>query len=48
MMMKRGRYGPFLGCSGYPECRNIVNLKKTADGTIQAETPQTTDAVCDK
>ncbi|HSK65009.1 MAG TPA: type I DNA topoisomerase, partial [Pyrinomonadaceae bacterium] len=23
MQLKRGRFGPFLGCTGYPECRNI-------------------------
>ncbi|MGZ8846171.1 MAG: type I DNA topoisomerase, partial [Pyrinomonadaceae bacterium] len=23
MQLKRGRFGPFYGCSGYPECRNI-------------------------
>ncbi len=27
MVIKRGRYGPFLACSGYPECKNIVPLK---------------------
>src|SRR5229473_1961453 len=23
MQLRRGRFGPFYGCSGYPECRNI-------------------------
>ena len=23
MALKRGRFGSFLGCSGYPECKNI-------------------------
>ncbi len=26
MDVKTGRYGPFLGCSGYPECKNIVSI----------------------
>jgi DNA topoisomerase-1 len=26
MIMRYGRYGKFLGCSGYPECRHIVSL----------------------
>ncbi len=26
MVVKRSRYGPFLGCSGYPECKNIRKL----------------------
>ena len=25
MEIKVGRFGPFLGCSGYPDCKNIVN-----------------------
>lgn len=27
MAVKFGRYGKFLGCSGFPECRNIISLK---------------------
>ncbi|MBN2373405.1 type I DNA topoisomerase [bacterium] len=27
MVIRNGRYGPFLGCSGYPECNNIMPLK---------------------
>ena len=23
MVVKRGRYGKFIGCTGYPECKNI-------------------------
>lgn len=23
MVVKTGRYGKFLACSGYPECKNI-------------------------
>jgi DNA topoisomerase-1 len=26
MEMRRSRFGPFLGCSGYPECKNIRKL----------------------
>ena len=26
MVIKRGRYGKFIGCSGYPECKNIQKL----------------------
>jgi DNA topoisomerase-1 len=48
MIVKRGRYGPFLGCSGYPDCQNIMRIKKTSDGTVKAEAPETTDAVCEK
>lgn len=26
MEVKTGRFGPFLGCSGYPKCKNIVAI----------------------
>jgi DNA topoisomerase-1 len=26
MEVKNGKYGPFLGCSKYPECKNIVSI----------------------
>ncbi len=28
MLVKNGRYGPFLACSGYPDCRNIKNIEQ--------------------
>ncbi len=28
MVVKRGRFGSFLGCSGYPDCKNIKSLQK--------------------
>ena len=28
LSMRKGRFGPFLGCSGYPECKTIVKLDK--------------------
>jgi DNA topoisomerase-1 len=28
MQVKRGRFGPFLGCTGYPECTNIKAINK--------------------
>ncbi len=36
MVVKRGRYGEFLACSGYPECRNTRKMASTPAGT---ETP---------
>ena len=29
MVLKQGRYGPFLSCSGYPKCKTIKNLAGT-------------------
>lgn len=28
MVVKKGRYGKFLGCSGYPDCKNIKSLEE--------------------
>ena len=31
MLMRWGKFGKFLGCSGYPECKNIQPLEKPVD-----------------
>jgi len=33
MVIKTGRYGKFLACPGYPECKNTKRLVKEANGT---------------
>ncbi len=48
MAVKGGKFGPFLGCSGYPECKNIMKIKKGRDGTVKPQAQETTDRVCDK
>jgi DNA topoisomerase-1 len=45
MAIKRGRYGQFLGCTGYPECKNIKKMGK--EGKIAAHEPEFTDIACD-
>ena len=45
MIVKWGRYGRFLGCANYPECKNIKPL--TTDEAPSAE-PEPTDTACDK
>jgi len=32
MVIKHGRYGTFLACSGYPECKNTQSLNSTGNG----------------
>ncbi|HEX3067142.1 MAG TPA: type I DNA topoisomerase [Thermoanaerobaculia bacterium] len=44
MAIKFGRFGEFLACSNYPECKNT---KETARGDA-AETPEGEAIVCDK
>ena len=41
MVIKRGRYGDFLACSGYPECKNSQSLNSSGNGkTIGVGCPQ--------
>ncbi len=49
MVIKWGRYGRFLACSGYPECKNTQEL--ATNGEKGAETPQEAPevkATCEK
>jgi DNA topoisomerase-1 len=43
MALKRGRFGQFLGCTGYPECRNI---RKVAKSGAVAPAPVPLDEKC--
>jgi DNA topoisomerase-1 len=43
MALKRGRFGQFLGCTGYPECRNI---RKIAKSGVVAPAPVPLDEKC--
>jgi DNA topoisomerase-1 len=43
MQLKRGRFGQFLGCTGYPECRNIRKISKTG---VAAPPPVPLDEKC--
>lgn len=31
MLLRHGRFGPFLGCSNYPKCQGIVNIPKKGE-----------------
>jgi DNA topoisomerase-1 len=43
MALKRGRFGQFLGCTGYPDCRNI---RKIARSGVVAPAPVPLDETC--
>lgn len=45
MIVKKSRFGPFLGCSGYPECTNTRRLGK--DGK-PVPLPEPTGVACPK
>ncbi len=47
MVMKKGRFGPFLACSGYPDCKST----RPINGNGQAESipfPEGVDPKCEK
>ncbi|MFA5061546.1 MAG: type I DNA topoisomerase [Patescibacteria group bacterium] len=46
MVIKTGRFGKFLACSNYPECKNTKNIG--ADGKIEEEKIELTDQKCEK
>ena len=48
MVLKRGRFGVFLGCSGYPECKNIVKASPSGQPIGAAAEPEISDVLCDK
>lgn len=51
MIIKTGRYGKFLACSGFPDCQNIKPLgadKKTIDPKITALSEKYKDEKCSK
>lgn len=37
MTTRHGRYGAFLGCSKYPDCKGIVNIPKKGDRVYSSE-----------
>lgn len=45
MVRKKGRFGEFLGCSGYPECKAIRRLDKEGN---PAPLPEPTGVTCPK
>ncbi|NCD00606.1 type I DNA topoisomerase [bacterium] len=40
MVIKSGRYGKFLGCSNYPKCKNIKNIKTKNDDFEEIDCPK--------
>jgi DNA topoisomerase-1 len=48
MITKRGRYGTFLGCSGYPECKHIVKTPPQGRVAGTSAEQEVTNILCDK
>ncbi len=37
MVLRHGRFGAFLGCSSYPDCKGIINIPKKGEEAIPVE-----------
>jgi DNA topoisomerase-1 len=44
MVIKVGKFGPFVACSGYPDCTNTRELEKSEPG---GDTDETQDETCE-
>jgi len=45
MVYKMGRFGRFLACPGYPDCRNVKSVDK--DGNVEEKIIEESDVVCE-
>lgn len=48
MALKKGRFGAFYGCTGYPECKNIRKIDKKSGATVTVAPPVELDEICPK
>ena len=48
MVLKKGRYGQFLACSGYPDCKNTRRILRAEDGTLETKKDQLLEEKCPK
>ena len=46
MVLKKGRFGPFLACSRYPECKETRRLVRSEGGKLQVEVLAPIDEKC--
>jgi len=46
MVVKKGRYGEFLACSGYPECKNTKKIVRDPEGEVKVHEEKTLDEKC--
>jgi DNA topoisomerase-1 len=46
MEIRWGKYGKFLSCSAYPECKNAKMFRKDEEGKIMIEEPPSVDEKC--
>ena len=46
MVLKRGRFGAFLACSGYPECKTTRKITVSKEGKAEAKADVILDETC--
>ncbi|PKM91605.1 type I DNA topoisomerase [Candidatus Falkowbacteria bacterium HGW-Falkowbacteria-1] len=39
MIIRKGRFGLFLGCSAYPKCKNLKNVNKDGEKELELDCP---------
>ena len=40
MIVRNGKFGPFLGCSNYPKCKNLKNIEKNGEKEVEIKCPK--------
>ena len=48
MVIKSGRYGPFIACRGYPECKNTKPVESPEERAIRELVSEDVDEFCEK
>ena len=48
MVLKRGKFGQFLACSGYPDCKNTRAILRGEDGSLEAKIDELLEEKCPK
>jgi len=48
LLLRSGRYGEFIACSGFPKCKYTEQTEENKKEESFSETDETTEEVCDK
>lgn len=48
MVVKWGRHGEFMACSGYPDCKSTKEIQRGEGGAIRPQETPTSDEKCEK
>ena len=48
MVIKTGRFGKFLACSNYPDCKNTKKMLVNGEGKLEVAQEEVSSEVCEK